>query len=225
MSRIIGMLILFCIPPYLLAADLPNLPTADEGRDLIPRAATGNSVSDPSGALEQRPSRYGDQPPPEVPTRQESLTFYPCSQCHKYWKTNPVPHELAPVHRVGLNHGQDRFWCLTCHDDEDRDLLRTERDGKVGFDESWRVCGQCHANRQKDWYFGAHGKRVNDWQEAPVRYNCTHCHDPHFPPFGQKKPQPKPPVRAGLEPMKRHVSHNSTVWERHAVKNTEVQGD
>lgn len=225
MTKIIGMLMALWMPLSMLAADVQYSPVTDKSKGLILQAVTEKAISVPPGAPEQSLSRFADRPPPEVPPRQQNITFYPCSQCHKYWKTNPVPHELAPVHSVGLQHGQKRFWCLTCHDDEDRDQLRTAQDGKVGFDESWRVCGQCHANRQKDWYFGAHGKRVNDWQEAPVRYNCTHCHNPHSPPFGEQKPQPKPPVRAGLEPMKRFISHNPTVWERHEIKNKEVQGD
>ena len=224
MGKTIGMLIALWLPLYLLADESVN-PSDPNG---VVEAATSRaekSVSHPALVAEYKALRFDGRPPPEVPPRQQKLVFYPCSQCHKYWKTNPVPHELAPVHRVGLNHGQNRFWCLACHDDEDRNHLRTERDGKVGFNESWRVCGQCHAKRQKDWYFGAHGKRANDWQEEPIRYNCTHCHNPHFPLFEKRLPQPKPPVRVGLEPMKRVVHQNQTVWELHRAKTQEAQHD
>ena len=117
-------------------------------------------------------SGYAEKAPPSVPPRKQSLTFYPCSQCHQYWKTNPQPRVLAPVHDVGLKHGQGRLWCLVCHDPEDRNSLRTVRGTKVDFDQAWRVCGQCHSARQKDWYFGAHGKRVENWQGEAERYNC-----------------------------------------------------
>lgn len=214
MSKTFGMLITFCIPLSVLAVDVPFWLPADQGRGLIPKTAAEKFVPDPSGAPEQEFTHYGDRPPPKVPQRKNNLTFYPCSQCHEYWKTNPEPRMLAPVHDVGLQHGQGRLWCLVCHDPEDRDQLHTVRGGNVDFNESWRVCGQCHSSRQRDWYFGAHGKRVYDWQGEPERYNCTHCHNPHRPPFMQRKPQPKPPVRAGLEPMQ-HQSHEQlTIWEK-----------
>ncbi|MEN8177488.1 MAG: cytochrome C [Pseudomonadota bacterium] len=225
MTKIIGLLIAFCMPLWVLAEDSVVLPANDASGEVTQQTPAKSNEPDPSVVEKQQLSRFANRPPPEVPRRQHKLTFYPCSQCHKFWKTNPVPHKLAPVHRVGLNHGQNRFWCLTCHDADNRDLLRTEQDGKVGFNKSWRVCGQCHANRQRDWYFGAHGKRANDWSEAPKRYNCTHCHDPHFPPFEQKKPQPKPPVRAGLEPMKNNKAQKPNLWERHGAKSQEAQDD
>jgi hypothetical protein len=165
-------------------------------------------------------SRYADKAPPSVPPRKESLTFYPCSQCHAYWKTNPEPRVLAPVHDVGLKHGEGRLWCLVCHDPDDRDSLRTVRGTKVDFDQAWRVCGQCHSARQKDWYFGAHGKRVENWKGEAKRYSCTHCHNPHQPSFMQRKPKPPPPVRAGLKPMRHDESHEIPIWQRPNVKRT-----
>ncbi len=225
MGKIIGMLVTIWLPLYLLADDSVNTSVVEGGGKRLRQAVRRKVYPHPAVVAEQRPDASRADRPLRCRPASRILVFYPCSQCHKYWKTNPVPHELAPVHRVGLNHGQNRFWCLTCHDDEDRDFLRTERDGTVGFNESWRICGQCHANRQKDWYFGAHGKRANDWQEEAVRYNCTHCHDPHFPPFEKRQSQPKPPVRVGLEPMKKTVRQHQPVWERHGAKAQEAQYD
>ena len=223
MTRLFGLLIAFYLPLQLPAdVALDRLEIVADGET---QPVADPAIPDPSPAASNNHSRFSGRPPPKVQRRQHTLTFYPCAQCHKFWKTNPVPHELAPVHRVGLNHGQDRFWCLTCHDDENRDLLRTERDGKISFDESWRLCGQCHANRQKDWYFGAHGKRINGWQGEAERYNCTHCHNPHFPPFEAKAPQPKPPIRAGLAPMKKQNRPKPNLWERHGTMNQETNVD
>lgn len=56
------------------------------------------------------------QDPPDVPPRKDTLVFHPCSQCHEYWKTDATPRELAPVHEVGLKHGNGQLWCLVCHD-------------------------------------------------------------------------------------------------------------
>ncbi len=163
-------------------------------------------------------AQYGDKAPPSVPARKDSLTFYPCSQCHAHWQTISQPRKLYPVHDVGLNHGQQRFWCLTCHNPNDRDQLTTVQGINVDFNDAWKVCGQCHSARQKDWYYGAHGKRVENWQGDPERYNCTHCHNPHQPPFIKRKPQPKPPIRVGLTPMKYHDREFLPIWERQIPK-------
>lgn len=163
-------------------------------------------------------SGYEDKAPPDVPLRKGSLTFFPCSQCHDHWQTKTEPRVLAPVHDVGLKHGGGRLWCLVCHDPKDRDSLRTVRGTKVDFDQAWRVCGQCHSARQKDWYFGAHGKRVEKWQGEAKRYNCTHCHNPHQPPFMHRKAKPPPPVRVGLTAMKPRERHEIPIWQRPIVK-------
>jgi hypothetical protein len=214
MSRTSSLIILLGLFASAIdAQDVFWLP-ADEGKQLIPQAAAEKFVSEPSGAPEEEFTGYDQGVAPRVPPRKDKLTFYPCSQCHEHWKTDPTPRALAPVHDVGLQHGQGRLWCLVCHDPDNRDQLHSLRKGAVDFDESWRICGQCHSNRQKDWYFGAHGKRVYSWQGEPERYNCTHCHNPHRPPFIQRKPQPKPPVRAGLKPIPRHEHERPTIWEK-----------
>lgn len=158
---------------------------------------------------------YPQRLPPTVVPRQPALAFYPCARCHQYLPVNATPRVLAPAHEVGLNHGAGRFWCDTCHDLNDKNTLHTLRGTAVDFNNAWRICGQCHQARQKDWYFGGHGKRLYSWKGEPVRYDCTHCHNPHRPPFMQRKPQPPPPVRAGLAAMPPPVMLNSPVWVKH----------
>jgi len=168
---------------------------------------------------------FPDRAPPAVVPRKDQLAFYPCARCHDNLKTNPEPRVLMPVHEVGLNHGGDRFWCLTCHDAKDRNSLHTLNGTRLDFDEAWRVCGQCHQARMKDWYYGAHGKRYYNWKGEPVRYNCTQCHNPHKPPFMHRKPQPPPPVRAGLTPMPRNQIKEQPVWVKHADRQLEETGN
>jgi hypothetical protein len=187
----------------------------DEEIRLIPQPAPDSVVDQAYVEPVEAFTEYPDRRPPEVPPRKNDLEFYPCSRCHNLLYTNETPRALLPVHEVALEHGEGRMWCLTCHHPRRRDDLHDFRGRLVDIDDAWMVCGQCHSNRQKDWYYGAHGKRVYHWQGDAIRYNCTHCHNPHRPAFMQRKPQPVPPVRAGLEPMKAAHQHTrQKVWER-----------
>ncbi len=149
----------------------------------------------------------------EVVPRKDDLFFYPCTQCHAAMEPNPEIRPLNAIHDSDLEHGRGRIWCLSCHDLENRDYLRTLLAELVDFDEAHLVCGGCHANRHKDWYFGAHGKRIANWQGDRTLYNCTHCHDAHNPAIKARAPKPAPPVRAGLK-LERGIEHEkSSIWD------------
>ncbi|MEE4376756.1 MAG: cytochrome C [Candidatus Competibacteraceae bacterium] len=161
-------------------------------------------------------SGYPGAPAFTVAPRAEPLPNYPCSMCHQYKPPDPKPRKLAVPHPE-LDHGKGRLWCMECHDLEDRDQLGTLRGEKVGYDQTYLVCGQCHFPQQKDWFFGAHGKRVGNWQGEREIYNCSQCHDPHAPVILPRAPQLPPPVRAGLE-RQEGVQHNlPAIWERHTT--------
>jgi len=146
-----------------------------------------------------------------------------CTRCHAKMDPNPTVRILEDApHVEAVNHGEGRIWCLVCHDEKDRDQLRTLLGDKVGFTESYLVCGGCHANRQKDWYFGGHGKRKGNWAGKRVIYNCTHCHDPHEPAIEPRQPKPPPPVRAGLPRMQGHEQAAVTPWPWQIGAGTEV---
>jgi len=115
--------------------------------------------------------------------------------------TNPAPRKLYAPHQAALDHGDGRFWCLQCHAPEERNSLTLMTGETLSFDASWQLCGQCHYQPQKDWAFGAHGKRLDNWQGERELYNCTHCHDPHSPAIKPRAPESPPPVRHGLSPM------------------------
>ncbi len=149
---------------------------------------------------------YPNSPPVSVVSRKADLCFYPCDQCHAAMEPNPDIRELNVMHVAELQHGRGRIWCLSCHDLENRNYLRTLLDEPVDFDQAHLVCGGCHSNRHKDWVFGAHGKRVANWQGERKLYDCAHCHDPHSPSIQPRAPKPPPPVRVGLE-LVRGASH------------------
>ena len=160
---------------------------------------------------------YPGAPAFTVVPRKPHLALYPCSQCHKALPLNATPRKLVGApHQAALHHGQGRFWCLDCHQGNDRDALHTVGGAKVDFDQSYLVCGQCHGARQRDWAFGAHGKRVAGWQGERQIYACTHCHDPHNPLLQPRAPSPPPPLRAGLTPMDRIQEPPLLPWQRPA---------
>jgi len=164
----------------------------------------------------QQPLRFEGYPGAQessVVPRKENLFFYPCAQCHNFLEPSAEIRELNAPHDSSLEHGLGRIWCLSCHDLDDRNNLQTLLGEAVDFDEAHLVCGGCHANRHKDWYFGAHGKRVANWQGERKLYNCTHCHDAHSPAIKARAPKPPPPVRAGLK-LERGIEHEkSSIWD------------
>jgi hypothetical protein len=85
-------------------------------------------------------------------------------------------------------------WCFDCHNPDNRDTFRLANGALVGFDESYKVCGQCHGPVLRDWKLGIHGKRTGMWNGEKQYYLCVHCHYPHQPKFKPIEPMP-PPVK------------------------------
>jgi hypothetical protein len=152
---------------------------------------------------------YPEAPAFSVVPRRDKLTFYPCETCHAAMPVNTQRRQLYSPHPAALEHGNGRIWCLDCHAGEGRNHLQTLAGDEVDFNDAYLVCGQCHYQPQRDWYFGAHGKRVGNWQGERELYNCTHCHDPHAPAVRPRAPEPPPPVRAGLQPMTPGPAHHN----------------
>lgn len=137
------------------------------------------------------------RPVPEftVPTPPFTPGIFPCSDCHKEMKPNPVRRTLSDEHTdIVLNHAQGQRWCLDCHDTYDRDRLHLVNGQKIRFEESYLLCGQCHGDKYRDWKVGVHGQRTGMWNGEKRYLLCVHCHNPHDPAFKPLQPMP-PPVR------------------------------
>jgi hypothetical protein len=150
----------------------------------------------------------------QVVPRLSGLTYYPCSACHEFMTPNTGIRELDSPHPATLEHGDDRMWCLTCHNLEERDYLTNLLGQKIEFDDAASVCASCHAQRHKDWVLGAHGKRQASWRGQRVIYGCPQCHDPHSPTIKPRAAQAVPPLRKGLEPHRKEDKSYLRVWER-----------
>jgi hypothetical protein len=141
--------------------------------------------------------------------------IYPCSGCHDPKTLNPARRELGFHNGEGepaavYDHDAQNRWCLDCHDAANRDVLRSASGQPIPFTESYRLCGQCHGDKYRDWKVGVHGKRVGRWDGAKTYFLCVNCHNPHTPRWkgikevvvnGQKtvaptlellKPEPRP---------------------------------
>jgi hypothetical protein len=125
-------------------------------------------------------------PPPPL-----SDDYFPCSDCHGDEPTNRTVRVLEDDHEDHvLKHGDN--WCLHCHDAENRDMLHLADETLVPFNESWRLCVQCHAKKLADWRAGVHGKRTGHWWGPKEYRNCVECHNPHLPRFKEQEPKPAP---------------------------------
>ena len=159
-------------------ADFPDI---DFDRELLPEVKSGGAA-DPEGTYRVRqPLAYED--------------YFPCSDCHGDMEVNLERRQLEEMHDdIVLNHGPKERWCFDCHNPDDRDRLRLANGTLIDFDESYRLCGQCHGTIYRDWREGIHGRREGYWNGAKSYLLCAHCHDPHSPRYKAIKPLP-PPVR------------------------------
>ncbi len=165
---------------------LLNLPV------LLSEQTKKNSESVP-GAKEKTSSTEVQEGDLEVPPPPFSEDIFPCSECHGDLETNPERRVLEDVHDdIVLKHDEANRWCLDCHDAKNRDKLHLADGRLVDFKESYKLCGQCHGPKLRDWRAGIHGRRVGKWNGRKKYLLCAHCHDPHTPRFKHMKPEPAP---------------------------------
>jgi uncharacterized CHY-type Zn-finger protein len=132
---------------------------------------------------------------PRTPVLKEN-GMYPCSECHEGLDPDFTVRELVEEHdTLKLFHGGGRFWCHTCHDPVNRDVLVSLDKKPISFDQSFLLCGQCHFEAQRDFVHGAHGKRIGNWQGERVIAPCTSCHDAHSPSIKPRAPADIPRTR------------------------------
>jgi hypothetical protein len=162
---------------------------------------SGKLIITEKTAAEQQPAYNIKNRVPEktfpVPRPPFSEGIFPCSQCHTYMKPNPRRRILTEYHtEIVLHHAEGQRWCTDCHNLLNRDKLRLVSGEQIDFTESYRLCGQCHGDKFRDWKVGVHGKRTGYWNGDKQYLLCVHCHNPHDPKFKALKPLP-PPTRPG----------------------------
>ena len=146
---------------------------------------------------------FRDMPKFSVIPSVKDTEMHPCGNCHRWVESDPTPRPLrAPHDNFVLNHGlhgRGQFWCFTCHDLSGDGGLKTLEGQAVSFDEAYVLCSQCHVDKARDWAYGAHGKRVGNWQGERIVYNCTACHYQHSPALPYRDAMAGPQPRQGLQ--------------------------
>lgn len=120
--------------------------------------------------------------------------IFPCNDCHAFEKPNPERRKLEWHEDITeiFNHDSENRWCLDCHDLNKRDSLRLASGKLLDFKESYKLCGQCHGDKLRDWKVGVHGRRIGEWNGEKQYFLCVSCHNPHSPKFKPIKPEAAP---------------------------------
>lgn len=177
LQKTLPVLLLSLLLPLISACDSDS---EDAHREDLSHTAQAVAAEEPLGELEV-------PPPPFSPG------IYPCSGCHGMMPANTTRRELTGFHtEIVLKHDEEHRWCLDCHDAENRDQLHLASGEPVPFEESYRLCGQCHGEKYRDWRAGVHGRRSGQWNGHKTYLLCAHCHDPHAPRFQPLEPEPPP---------------------------------
>jgi len=129
-----------------------------------------------------------------VPPPPFSEGIFPWSECHADMEVNQKPRELTEHTEIAksFKHSPQQRWCFDCHNPDNRDVLRLANGDLVTFEESYKLCGQCHGTIYRDWKAGVHGKRTGEWNGKKLYRLCVQCHNPHNPRFKAIAPMPPP---------------------------------
>lgn len=174
--------LLLCLAGCASGTTGPDAP-GEEGPASRPAAVAAASAP---AAAPVPAGEYPVAPPPF------SEGIFPCSACHADLEPDATPRPLEEHKEIALDHGPREHWCFECHNPRDRDRLRLASGKLIAFSESYRLCGQCHGDKLRDWKVGVHGKRTGHW-DGPRQYLlCASCHNPHSPRFKPIKPLPPP---------------------------------
>lgn len=127
-----------------------------------------------------------------IPERESQITSFKCTNCHSKplseLQKNNKKYKKAHWDLKLKHAGSDIMNCQTCHSPNDMDHLHTLTNATVRFNDSYKVCAQCHSQQFKDWKGGAHGKRIGGWAKPIAKKTCVSCHNPHKPSFEKRLP-------------------------------------
>ncbi len=126
-----------------------------------------------------------------IPERKSQIKSYACTECHskslsELQQNNTGKRAHWDINLVHAN--ENTMNCLTCHNGDDMDNLKSLTNNKIDFNKSYNLCNQCHTKQFEDWKGGAHGKRIGSWAPPRASMTCVNCHNPHKPHIASKWP-------------------------------------
>ncbi len=153
-------------------------------------------------AQEDTPATVSSQEelPNEIIKRTPKIEMYRCDECHdseESFNSKIRPMAKDKDHEsITTFHPEKKddpnFWCNNCHASKNYNKLILQSEEKISFNESYRLCGQCHGPTLKDWKNNIHGKVVGGWLNNKKQHSCTSCHNAHDPKMKQVDPIPEP---------------------------------
>ena len=122
-----------------------------------------------------------------------------CASCHdtRAPQVATARSEQLDEFHQGLRYRHGDLSCLSCHNAGDYNSLRRSDGRSLGFEDSMKLCAQCHGPQHRDYQNGSHGGMNGYWdlKRGPRQRNtCIDCHDPHQPAYPLVTPvfPPKP---------------------------------
>ncbi len=125
-----------------------------------------------------------------IPERKSQIKSFNCTECH----TKPLEQMQSDGAKkahwdIDLIHANENTMnCITCHNGNDMDNLKSITNNSIDFNKSYQLCNQCHTKQFEDWKGGAHGKRIGGWAPPRASMTCVNCHNPHNPKIQSKWP-------------------------------------
>ena len=126
-----------------------------------------------------------------IPERKSKIKSFACTECHSKPLSKMQEKDLKKAHwNIKLKHADSNTMnCLTCHNGTNMNELQSITGHKIDFNNSYKLCSQCHQKQYKDWTGGAHGKSLKSWAPPRASMTCVNCHNPHTPSFEKKWPE------------------------------------
>lgn len=125
-----------------------------------------------------------------IPDRKGQIRSYACTECHSKPLNQMQSRDLKKAHwDISVVHADvNTMNCITCHNPDNMDNLKSLTGNNIDFNASYKLCSQCHAKQFQDWKGGAHGKQIGGWAPPRASMTCVNCHNPHKPAFETKWP-------------------------------------
>lgn len=125
-----------------------------------------------------------------IPERKSQIKSYNCTECHTKPLEQMQTNDIKRAHwDIDLIHANEiTMNCVTCHNGNDMDNLKSITNKSIDFNKSYQLCNQCHTKQFEDWKGGAHGKRIGGWAPPRASLTCVNCHNPHKPQIESRWP-------------------------------------